>query len=294
MTRTMIALLTAVALVVASSVTVPAQGKKGSTPKPQHVSSRGTATQASPKTTKAGPKTTGAPKTSSPKKTTTVSQTSKAPKTTTAKATKPAKTTSSPSPKLAKADAKSTTKLAKTDAKSTTKSARADRNATTSETTSTTTPATTSTTSTTSGDGETPVTLTKVQERLQKNTKLAERLEGRLPKGADLMEAADGFKNLGQFVAAVNVSSNLGLDFEKLKTAMVDDGRSLGQAIQNVKTDVENPTVVAQRAESEALTLIQQTEKAPATTTTTSTSTTSQKTKSKEKPKQARAGSGSK
>jgi hypothetical protein len=133
------------------------------------------------------------------------------------------------------------------------------------------------------------VILTKVQERLQKNTKLAERLEGRLPKGTDLMEAADGFKNLGQFVAAVNVSSNLRLDFEKLKTAMVDDGRSLGQAIQHVKTDVENPTLVAQRAESEAQTLIQQTEK----TTTVATSTTSQKTKSKDKPKQARAGSGS-
>jgi hypothetical protein len=136
------------------------------------------------------------------------------------------------------------------------------------------------------------VTLTRVQERLQKNTKLAERLEGRLPKTADLMEAADGFKNLGQFVAAVNVSSNLGLDFEKLKTAMVDDGRSLGQAIQSVKKDVENPTLVAQRAESEALTLIQQTETTTATTTTTST--TGQKTKSKDKPKQARTGSGSK
>jgi hypothetical protein len=88
----------------------------------------------------------------------------------------------------------------------------------------------------------------------------------------------------------VNVSSNLGIDFEKIKTAMVDDGKSLGQAIQFVKTDVENPTLVAQRAESEATTLIQQTEK---TTATTTTSTTSPKTKSKDKPKAARAGSGS-
>jgi hypothetical protein len=133
------------------------------------------------------------------------------------------------------------------------------------------------------------VTLTRVQERLQKNTKLAERLEGRLPKGADLMEAADGFKNLGQFVAAVNVSTNLGLDFEKLKTAMVDDGKSLGQAIQFVKTDVENPTTVAQRAEAEAQTLIQETEK---TTTTTTTSTTSPKAK-KDAPKRTGRGSGS-
>ena len=272
MTRTMIALFTSAALVLASSVTVPAQGKKGSTPKPQHVSSTKTS---SPKTS--SPKTT---KVSSPKTTNAGAKTTKGgPKTATAKATKTTKTTSSASTKLAKADAKSTTKSAKADSKAT-KSEKTS--------TSTTTPATTTTTP---GDGETPVTLTRVQERLQKNTKLAERLEGRLPKGADLMEAADGFKNLGQFVAAVNVSSNLGLDFEKLKIAMVDDGRSLGQAIQYVKTDVENPTLVAQRAESEALTLIQQTEKTTATTTTTST--TSQKTKSKDKPKQGRAGSGS-
>jgi len=279
MTRTMTALLTAVVLVLASSVTVPAQGKKGSTPKPQ-VSSKATTTKASsPKTTKAGPKTTSTgPKT-----------TKAAPKTTTVKATHTPKTTSSPATKSARADAKTTTKTTKAD----TKTAKADTKATkrdqTSAATSTGTSTTPSTT-TTSGDAETPVVLTRVQERLQKNSKLADRLEGRLPKGADLMEAADGFKNLGQFVAAVNVSSNLGLDFEKIKTAMVDDGRSLGQAIQFVKTDVENPTLVAQRAESEAQTLIRQTEQ---TTTTTTTSATSPKTKAKDKPKQTRNGSGS-
>ena len=266
MTRTMTVLLMAVALVLASSVTVPAQGRKGSTPKPQ-VSSKGTTTKtSSPKTTKAGPKTTSAG-----------SKTAKGgPKTTTAKATGKTKTTS-PATRTAKADAKTTAKSARADAKAT-------KNEKTGSS-STTTP-----TTTTSGDGETPVTLTKVQERLQKNTNLADRLEGRLPKGMDLMEAADGFKNLGHFVAAVNVSSNLGIDFEKIKTAMVDDGKSLGQAIQYVKTDVENPTLVAQRAESEATTLIQQTEK---TTATTTTSTATQKTKSKDKPKAARAGSGS-
>jgi hypothetical protein len=271
----MTTLLAAVALVLASSVTVPAQGKKGSTPKPQV--SKGTTTKAaSPKTTQAGPKTTKA----APKTTNASAKTTKSgPKTTTVKATGKAKTTSPAASKTAKADAKNTTKVAKADAKAT----RSEKT-TTSTTTSPTTP--------TTGDGETPpVTLTRVQERLQKNTKLADRLEGRLPKGADLMEAADGFKSLGHFVAAVNVSSNLGLDFEKLKTAMVDDGRSLGQAIQSVKKDVENPTLVAQRAESEAATLIQQTEKA--TTTTTTTSTTSQKTKPKDAPKRTRNGSGS-
>lgn len=105
----------------------------------------------------------------------------------------------------------------------------------------------------------------------------------------DLMEAADGFNNLGQFVAAVNVSGNLGLDFEKVKVAMVDDGKSLGQAIQTVKRDVENPAVVAQRAESEAQTLIKQTETTSSTSTTTSTTT--RKTTSKDKSKRTRSGS---
>ncbi len=78
----------------------------------------------------------------------------------------------------------------------------------------------------------TAVTLTPVQQKLQRNTKLASKLESRLPKGTDLMTAADGFKNLGQFVAAVNASYNHDLDFTKLKTAMVDDGMSLGQAMK--------------------------------------------------------------
>ena len=253
MTRTMIALVSAVALVLASSATVIAQGKRGSTPKPQHVSKGPTTTKvASPRTTQAGPKTSGP-------KTTTGSPAAKGPKTTTVKATGKTKTTSSPTTRAAKVDAKTSTKVAKADARA----AKSDRTSTT--TTDTTTPPA-------SGDTDTPpVVLTRVQERLQKNTKLAERLEGRLPLNTDLMDAAEGFRNLGQFVAAVNVSSNLGLDFEKLKVAMVDDGKSLGQAIQIVRTDVENPTTVAQRAEAEAQTLIQQTERQTSSTTTTTT-----------------------
>lgn len=129
------------------------------------------------------------------------------------------------------------------------------------------------------------MTLSRVQERLQKNANLAQRLEGRLPAGTNLMDAADGFRNLGQFVAAVNVSSNLGLDFTKLKVAMVDDGRSLGQAIQLVKTDVRDPSLVAQRAQSDAEALIQQTE------TTTTTTTRPPQKKSNDRTK--RGGSGS-
>ena len=60
-------------------------------------------------------------------------------------------------------------------------------------------------------------------------------MRARLPRGTDPMIAASGFKNLGQFVAAVNVSNNLGIDFNRLKVRMVNRGLSLGQAIQEVK-----------------------------------------------------------
>jgi len=52
---------------------------------------------------------------------------------------------------------------------------------------------------------------------------------------SDLMKAADGFRNLGQFVAAVNVSNNLDIPFTRLKTQMVEENLSLGQAIQKLK-----------------------------------------------------------
>jgi hypothetical protein len=121
--------------------------------------------------------------------------------------------------------------------------------------------------------------LTKVQEKLKRNTNLASKLEGRLPEGTDLMKAAYGFKNLGQFVAAVNVSDNHGFKFTELKKLMVVEGYSLGQAMQKLKADA-NTTVVAQRAEADAQTLITTTERemtAPAgvSATTNATSTAS-------------------
>jgi hypothetical protein len=126
-------------------------------------------------------------------------------------------------------------------------------------------------TTTTSGIGTTSTTptLTPVQQKLQQNTKLASKLETRLPKGTDLMTAAEGFRNLGQFVAAVNVSNNLGIDFVNLKTSMVDDGLSLGQSIQTWKPTA-NSTREASIAESQATVIIN----TSTTTTTTSTAKT--------------------
>lgn len=119
---------------------------------------------------------------------------------------------------------------------------------------------TTSTTTTPSPTAPTAATLTPVQQKLQQNTNLASKLQSRLPPGTDLNTAAEGFRNLGQFVAAVNVSKNLGLDFPTLKTAMVTDGSSLGQAIQAQKKTVDGATA-ATRAEHDAETEIRSTEK---------------------------------
>ena len=70
---------------------------------------------------------------------------------------------------------------------------------------------------------------------LTQNTQLASKLQALLPPGTDLQTAAAGFKNLGQFVAAVHVSKNLGIPFDQLKAAMTGNPpMSLGKAIKTL------------------------------------------------------------
>jgi hypothetical protein len=89
--------------------------------------------------------------------------------------------------------------------------------------------------------------LSKAQEKLLKNPNLRAKMAARL--GRDPLVAASGFKNLGQFVAAVNVSNNLGIDFNMLKRLIVDRGLSLGQAIQQAKAmDATGATRIANQA----------------------------------------------
>lgn len=79
---------------------------------------------------------------------------------------------------------------------------------------------------------------------------------------ACMQSAVMGFKNLGQFVAAVHVSSNLDIPFAQLKCTELGgqfctptttaSGMSLGQAIHTIKptlssTDVKNETVKASK-----------------------------------------------
>jgi hypothetical protein len=136
---------------------------------------------------------------------------------------------------------------------------------------------------TTAVAGTTPLTttLTPVQQKLTKNTNLAAKLTSRLPAGTDLMAASAGFRNLGQFVAAVNVSNNLGLSFTQLKAKMVTDNLSLGQAIQAVRPLTASATIEAQRAEYDARGMIAESELTPQAPAPTPTLTSSKKAKAK-------------
>ena len=79
-----------------------------------------------------------------------------------------------------------------------------------------------------------------------------------------LNQASFGFKNQGQFIAALHVSQNLGLSFTELKSHMVTvtpgvagapptatQTGSLGRAIQAVKKTA-NATTEVHKAEKEA------------------------------------------
>jgi hypothetical protein len=56
-----------------------------------------------------------------------------------------------------------------------------------------------------------------------------------LPEGMTIEAATTGFRNHGQFVAALNASKNQGVSFADLQTAMTVDGMSLGQAVKHVR-----------------------------------------------------------
>jgi hypothetical protein len=67
-----------------------------------------------------------------------------------------------------------------------------------------------------------------------------------------LESAAQGFRNQGQFIAALHVSKNVGIPFDQLKTEMTGSNhRSLGQAIETLKPNAD-ATKEVKTAEDEA------------------------------------------
>ena len=79
-----------------------------------------------------------------------------------------------------------------------------------------------------------PAAPSTVQKDLQRNDVLANGLRARLPQGTDLNAAAAGFRRLELFVATVHASNNVDVSFYELKRRIVNDGMTLGQAIQDM------------------------------------------------------------
>src|SRR5437667_7528423 len=79
-----------------------------------------------------------------------------------------------------------------------------------------------------------------LNEQLAHNTHLSSKLQSLLPANVKLQDAADGFKNMGQFVAAVHVSHNLNIPFDQLKGKMTGKPpMSLGKAIHELDPNVD-------------------------------------------------------
>jgi hypothetical protein len=149
-------------------------------------------------------------------------------------------------------------------AKTTTKPHQKSSSPTTS-TTSASSATTTAPSESTSGTGAAPngtwVPNNPVAQKLSTKSNLLGKVQRSLGPTTDLNAATAGFKNFGQFVAAVNVSNNLGIKFDDLKAAMTGttlagtstgkSPQSLGQAIQQLKPGVDSTTEV-QKAQVEA------------------------------------------
>jgi hypothetical protein len=103
-----------------------------------------------------------------------------------------------------------------------------------------------------SGPTSPTTTLNPIALKISTRPQLASKVTSLLPSGMTLNRASTGFKNQGQFIAALHVSHNLGIPFSKLKTDMTGARHlSLGQSIQDLKPSAK-AAAASRRAETEA------------------------------------------
>jgi len=87
-------------------------------------------------------------------------------------------------------------------------------------------------------------------ERAADYKTLSGSLAKRLPEGTDLRAAAQGFRSLGDFVAAIHVSTNLKLSFAEVKARVINGG-DLHTAIAGLRPDTD-PQIEARKARAAA------------------------------------------
>jgi hypothetical protein len=89
---------------------------------------------------------------------------------------------------------------------------------------------------------------TSVADQIQHNSGLNAKVQSLLPPNTDLQTAAAGFKNQGQFIAALHVAKNLNIPFADLQAKMTGTNpESLGKAIHDLK-----PGISEQEAKKDA------------------------------------------
>jgi hypothetical protein len=91
--------------------------------------------------------------------------------------------------------------------------------------------------------------------KIEANPKLSAKLQPLLPSGESVSQAAAGFKNEGQFIAALHASHNLEIPFDQLKSKMTGSNPvSLGAAIKASRPNMSpaQSKDAAKRAEKEA------------------------------------------
>jgi hypothetical protein len=90
-----------------------------------------------------------------------------------------------------------------------------------------------------------------IATKIQSHPNLAAKVTAMLPPGMTMNQAALGFKNQGQFIAALHASQRTGIPFADLKRAMVTHHQSLGQAVHSLRPSA-NGSREAQHAEHDA------------------------------------------
>src|SRR6185295_16491704 len=76
------------------------------------------------------------------------------------------------------------------------------------------------------------------------NAALSSRVQTLLPSGESISNAAAGFEDQGQFIAAAHAAHNLNIPFDQLKAQMTGkDQSSLGKAIQKLRPDLDRKDV---------------------------------------------------
>ncbi len=79
----------------------------------------------------------------------------------------------------------------------------------------------------------------KVANEFERNPYLATVVKSLLPPRTSVIDAAMGFKNQRQFIAAVHVSRNLNIPFNQIKTRMTAEHRmSLNDSLRDIRPDM--------------------------------------------------------